>query len=41
VVGPRSDVQDLSMIHADEGVSCTVGPGDSVGHRVVLHGATI
>ncbi len=41
VVGPRSNVQDLSMIHTDEGVPCTVGAGVTVGHRVVLHGATI
>jgi len=41
VVGPRSNVQDLSMIHTDEGVACTVGAGVTVGHRVVLHGATI
>ena len=41
VVGPRSNVQDLSMIHTDEGVPCTVGAGVTVGHRVVLHGASI
>ena len=40
-VGPRSNVQDLSVIHTDEGVPCTVGAGVTVGHRVVLHGATI
>jgi len=40
-VGPRTNVQDLSMIHTDEGAPCTVGAGVTVGHRVVLHGATI
>lgn len=40
-VGARSNVQDLSVVHTDEGVPCTVGEGVTVGHRAVLHGATI
>jgi carbonic anhydrase/acetyltransferase-like protein (isoleucine patch superfamily) len=40
-VGPRSNVQDLSVIHTDEGVPCRIGSGVTVGHRAVLHGATI
>lgn len=41
VIGPRTNVQDLSVIHTDEGVPCTVGAGVTVGHRAVLHGATV
>ena len=40
-VGPRSNVQDLSMIHTDEGIPCGIGAGVTVGHRAVIHGATI
>ena len=40
-IGARSNVQDLTVIHTDEGVPCSLGRGVTVGHRVVLHGATI
>ena len=40
-VGPRSNIQDLSMVHVDEGVPCTIGAEVGVGHRVILHGCTI
>ena len=40
-IGDRSNIQDLSMIHVDEGVPCTVGNDVGVGHRVILHGCTI
>lgn len=40
-IGKQTNVQDLSMIHVDEGVPCTVGDRVSVGHRVILHGCTI
>lgn len=40
-IGERTNVQDLTVIHTDEGIPCTVGSGVTVGHRVVLHGATI
>ena len=40
-VGPRSNIQDLSMVHVDEGLPCTVGAGVGVGHRCILHGCTI
>ena len=41
VIGPRSNVQDLTVIHTDEGLPCTVGSGVTVGHRAVLHGAAV
>lgn len=40
-IGARSNIQDLSMVHVDEGVPCTVGNDVGVGHRVILHGCTI
>lgn len=40
-IGDRTNIQDLSMIHADPGVPCTVGSRVTVGHRVILHGCTI
>lgn len=41
VIGPRTNVQDLSVIHADAGQPCTLGAGVTVGHRAVLHSATV
>jgi carbonic anhydrase/acetyltransferase-like protein (isoleucine patch superfamily) len=40
-VGARSNIQDLTMIHVDEGVPCTIGASVGVGHRAILHGCTI
>ena len=40
-IGDRSNIQDLTMIHADPGVPCSVGSRVTVGHRVILHGCTI
>jgi carbonic anhydrase/acetyltransferase-like protein (isoleucine patch superfamily) len=40
-IGPRTNVQDLTVIHTDEGMPCILGAAVTVGHRVVLHGVTI
>ncbi|MDQ0326869.1 carbonic anhydrase/acetyltransferase-like protein (isoleucine patch superfamily) [Rhodopseudomonas julia] len=40
-VGPRSNVQDLSVIHTDPGFPCTIGSDCTIGHRAILHGCTI
>ncbi len=40
-VGERSNVQDGSVLHADEGVPLVIGDNVSVGHKVMLHGCTI
>ncbi len=40
-IGPRTNIQDLTMIHADTGVANTIGAGVTVGHRCVLHGAEV
>jgi len=40
-IGARSNIQDGSVVHVDEGVSCIVGERVGVGHRVILHGCTV
>ncbi len=41
IVGNRTNIQDLTMVHADEGVPCTIGNRVGVGHRAILHGCTV
>ena len=41
VIGRRTNVQDLTMIHADPGVPNRIGEEVTIGHRCVLHGARI
>jgi carbonic anhydrase/acetyltransferase-like protein (isoleucine patch superfamily) len=40
-IGNRSNVQDLSCLHADPGFPCIIGRDVVVGHRAIVHGATI
>ena len=40
-VGRRTNVQDLTMIHADTGVPNVIGEEVTIGHGCVLHGARI
>jgi carbonic anhydrase/acetyltransferase-like protein (isoleucine patch superfamily) len=40
-IGANSNIQDGSVLHADEGVPLTVGANVTVGHLVMLHGCTI
>jgi carbonic anhydrase/acetyltransferase-like protein (isoleucine patch superfamily) len=40
-VGPRSNVQDGSVLHTDPGYPLTIGKNVTVGHKVMLHGCTI
>ena len=40
-VGEDSNVQDNSVLHADEGMPLVVGARVTVGHQVMLHGCTI
>lgn len=40
-IGPRSNVQDLSVLHTDMGAPLTVGANCTIGHKVMLHGCTI
>lgn len=41
VVGARANVQDLTVIHTRDGHPTIIGPGVTVGHRVILHGCRI
>ena len=40
-LGRRTNVQDLTMIHADTGVENRIGEEVTIGHGCVLHGAEI
>ncbi|MDR3637254.1 MAG: gamma carbonic anhydrase family protein [Isosphaeraceae bacterium] len=40
-IGEESNIQDLSMVHADPGVPCVVGRRVTVGHRAILHGCVV
>lgn len=40
-VGEGSNIQDLTVMHADYGMPLTVGKHVTVGHKVMLHGCTI
>jgi carbonic anhydrase/acetyltransferase-like protein (isoleucine patch superfamily) len=40
-IGPRSNVQDNSVIHTDEGAPTLIGADCTVGHAAIVHGATV
>lgn len=40
-IGRRTNVQDLTMVHADTGVPNVIGEEVTIGHRCVLHGARV
>jgi carbonic anhydrase/acetyltransferase-like protein (isoleucine patch superfamily) len=40
-VGEQTNIQDLTMVHADPGVPCQIGSRVTVGHRVILHGCVV
>ncbi|HEY9720931.1 MAG TPA: gamma carbonic anhydrase family protein [Oscillatoriaceae cyanobacterium] len=41
VIGERSNIQDGAIVHVDEGFPANVGRSVTVGHRAVIHGATV
>ncbi len=41
VVGEESNVQDGAVLHVDAGVPCTIGARVAIGHRAIVHGATV
>jgi carbonic anhydrase/acetyltransferase-like protein (isoleucine patch superfamily) len=41
VVGEDSNVQDGTILHVDSGVPCTIGARVAIGHRAIVHGATV
>ena len=40
-IGDESNIQDGTVIHVDEGVPCVIERRVTVGHRAIIHGATI
>jgi carbonic anhydrase/acetyltransferase-like protein (isoleucine patch superfamily) len=40
-IGDDSNVQDGTIIHVDDGVPTTIGKRVGIGHRAIVHGATI
>ena len=40
-VGRGSNVQENCVFHTDMGYPLTIGPGCTIGHKVMLHGCTI
>ncbi len=40
-IGAGSNIQDLTVVHADPGVPTVIGARVTVGHRAILHGCRI
>ncbi|HVB31574.1 MAG TPA: gamma carbonic anhydrase family protein [Gemmatimonadaceae bacterium] len=40
-IGADSNVQDGTVIHVDHGVPCIIGERVGIGHRAIVHGATV
>lgn len=40
-IGRRSNIQDMSVLHADAGMPLTLGEDVTVGHQAMLHGCTV
>jgi carbonic anhydrase/acetyltransferase-like protein (isoleucine patch superfamily) len=40
-IGDQTNIQNLSIVHVDEGTSCIIGHRVSVEHRVILQGCTV
>lgn len=40
-IGPRTNIQDLCVLHADPGFPCILGEGVTLGHSAIVHGATV
>lgn len=40
-IGCGSNVQDGSVLHTDIGFPLSIGPGCTIGHKVILHGCRI
>ncbi len=40
-IGERSNVQDGTIVHADEGAPVIVGDDVTIGHRAIIHGCIV
>ena len=41
VIGADTNVQDGAVLHVDAGAPCTIGARVAIGHRAIVHGATV
>ncbi len=41
VIGPRSNIQDGSVVHVDRDFPTTIGEWVTVGHRAIVHGCAV
>lgn len=41
VIGEDTNVQDGTVIHVDAGLPCVIGARVAIGHRAIVHGATV
>jgi carbonic anhydrase/acetyltransferase-like protein (isoleucine patch superfamily) len=41
VIGDDSNVQDGTIVHVDDGIPTRIGNRVAIGHRAIVHGATI
>jgi carbonic anhydrase/acetyltransferase-like protein (isoleucine patch superfamily) len=41
VIGARTNVQDLAVLHTDPGYPLTIADGCLIGHKAMVHGCTI
>lgn len=40
-IGAGSNIQDGSVVHVDHGLPCIIGERVAVGHRAIVHGASV
>ena len=40
-IGPRCNIQDGCILHADPGFPCILGEGVTLAHSAIVHGATL
>jgi carbonic anhydrase/acetyltransferase-like protein (isoleucine patch superfamily) len=40
-IGPRTNVQDTAVLHADPGFPCVLGADVTVGHGAIVHGCSV
>jgi carbonic anhydrase/acetyltransferase-like protein (isoleucine patch superfamily) len=41
IIGEDTNVQDGCVVHVDDGVPCHIGKRVGIGHRAIVHGATV
>ena len=41
VIGSRTNIQDLTVVHVDYGQAVRIGDGVTIGHRCVIHGCVV